>query len=104
MTLEMKGRPDRFYLEKAPSGRSACRRCKRAIPKGSARLSALCFVMPGRATKLVRHVGCAGAKEIVTILRAHGSLDAMPCGLKGEAKHAALATLRGIQDDLRAHA
>ena len=97
----MKGRPDRFFLEAASSGRSMCRRCKRPIPKGEARLSALCAVMPGRVTKMSRHVGCARPSEVVAILVAHGSLERMPCALGGEAKRAALSELACLRDAMR---
>ena len=97
----MKGRPDRFFLEAASSGRSTCRRCKRPIPKGEARLSALCAVMPGRVTKMSRHVGCASPNEVVAILVAHGSIERMPCALGGEARLAALSKLTCLRDAMR---
>jgi hypothetical protein len=100
----MKGRPDRFFLEVSPSGRACCRRCKRPVAKGDARLSALCSVMPGRVTKMVRHIGCVGTKEVVSILVAHGSIERVPTALSGGMHKDAMACLTGIRDSMRQEA
>lgn len=97
----MRARPDRFYLDRAPSSCARCRKCDLRIEKGAARLSALCFVSPGRNCKTFRHVDCAGPEEVRRILAQCGALEGLPSAIRGAERQQVLRRFAALVEGRR---
>lgn len=54
--------PSTYKISAAPTGRARCRRCRRRIEKGAARVEICAFVRPGRRTLLLRCADCVDAR------------------------------------------
>ena len=80
-------RPSTYKISAAPTGRARCRRCRRRIEKGAARVEIRAFVRPGRRTLLFRCADCLDARFAAAVLAAHGSAERVPveAGLVGSA-------------------
>ena len=79
-------RPSTYKISAAPTGRARCRRCRRRIEKGAARVEIRAFVRPGRRTLLFRCVDCLDARFVAAVLAVHGSVERVPVGLGGSAE------------------
>ena len=71
-------RPSTYKISAAPTGRARCRRCRRRIEKGDARIVINAFVRPGRRTLLIRCADCIDARFAAAVLAAHGSAERVP--------------------------
>ena len=76
--LPFKAKPNTYSLGLAPTSRATCRACKRVVGKGEARVVMHAFIRPGRGTYFVRHVCCATASFVSSMLEAHGSVERVP--------------------------
>ena len=63
---------------RAPTGRGRCRRCRRRIEKGAARVEICAFVRPGRRTLLLRCADCVDARFAAAVLAVHGWAERVP--------------------------
>ena len=71
-------RPSTYTISAAPTGRARCRRCRRRIEKGAARVEICAFVRPGRHTLLFRCADCVDARFAAAVLAAHSSAERVP--------------------------
>ena len=80
--------PCTYAIGAAPTGRARCRRCRRRIEKGDARIEINAFVRPGRRTLLFRCADCLDARFVAAVLAVHGSVERVPVqsGLIGSAE------------------
>ena len=58
--------------------RARCRRCRRRIEKGAARVEIRAFVRPGRRTLLLRCADCVDARFAAAVLAVHGRAERVP--------------------------
>ena len=81
-------RPSTYTISAAPTGRARCRRCRRRIEKGAARIEICAFVRPGRRALLLRCAACIDARFAAAVLAVHGSVERVPveAGLVGTAE------------------
>ena len=79
-----------YRISAAPTGRARCRRCRRCIPKGEARLEVCAFVRPGRYTLLMRCTApaCIDAPLSSAILSVYKHAERVPvdAALEGSAE------------------
>ena len=71
-------RPSTYKISAAPTGRARCRRCRRRIEKGAARVEICAFVRPGRRTLLLRCADCVDARFAAAVLAVHGWAERVP--------------------------
>ena len=77
-SLTFSARPSTYRISRAPTSRGKCRKCKRLIPKGAARLEVCAFVCPGRYTLMLRCAGCVDATLARIILSVYKSATKVP--------------------------
>ena len=73
-----RAQPSTYAIGAAPTGRARCRRCRRRIDKGVARIEIRAFVRPGRRTLLFRCADCLDARFVAAVLAVHGSVERVP--------------------------
>ena len=73
-----RAQPSTYAIGAAPTGRARCRRCRRRIEKGDARIEINAFVRPGRRTLLFRCADCLDARFAAAVLATHGSVERVP--------------------------
>ena len=77
-TRGFKQRPSTYRLSKAPTSRGKCRKCRKAISKGDARVEICAFVRPGRSTVLLRCTACIDAAFATAVLATHATSERVP--------------------------
>ena len=68
--MTFKSRPSTYAINRAPTGRGRCRKCKHIIPKGELRIVITAFLRPGRSTHLLRCASCACLPAFAAAVRA----------------------------------
>ena len=93
--MSFKTRPSAYQIRLA-TGRARCRKCKGAVPKGSARVVTTAFVMPGRVTCFSRCVGCIDGRFAAAVLAVYGRADRVPVdgAVPASAAMAAVGSIR----------
>ena len=71
-------RPSTYRLSKAPTSRGRCRKCRKAISKGAARVEICAFVRPGRSTVLLRCTACIDTAFATAVLATHATSERVP--------------------------
>ena len=88
-------RPSVYRIDRAPTSRGKCRKCKQPIQKGHLRVAITAFVRPNRATCLLRCASCACLPAFAAAIRAvYGSAARVP----GEAATELRAQLQGAME------
>ena len=77
--MGFKTRPSTYAINRAPTGRGRCRKCKQCIPKGELRIVITAFLRPGRSTPLLRCSSCACLPAFAAAVKAvYGNVSRVP--------------------------
>ena len=77
--MSFKTRPSTYRIDRAPTGRGKCRKCKRPISKGELRIVITAFLRPGRSTAFLRCATCACLPTFAAAVRAvYGTATRVP--------------------------